>query len=78
LLGNITNKNIGVVLEEEEDKNNQIELVEGMAGSDDVDSLLNAPVGADEYGVDLSHIEEDNKYVEEVQDKGIEYDTDDS
>jgi len=48
LLGNITNQNIGVVSEEEEDKNNQIELVEGMAGPDDVDSLLNAPVSADE------------------------------
>lgn len=50
-----------------------------MAGPDDIDSLLNQRVSDNEALDNLSHIEEDEKYMEEVNNEGgIVYDTDDS
>ena len=50
-----------------------------MAGPDDVDSLLFAAVSDEDAAeIDMSHIEEDKNYLEEVQNNGLEYDTDDS
>ena len=55
-----------------------IELVEGMAGPEDLDSLLFAAVSDEDAEMNMSHIEEDKNYMDEIQEKGLEYDTDDS
>ena len=47
----------------------------GSGDGADVDSLLNTPLSNEEY---LSDIEEDKQYIDEVKEKGIEYETDGS
>ena len=51
---------------EEEEEDDGVQLIEGMAGPDDVDSLLFAAVSDEDAEIDMSHIEEDKNYLEEV------------
>ena len=43
-----------------------IELVEGMAGPEDLDSLLFPAVSDEDAEMNMSHIEEDKNYMEEI------------
>ena len=51
-------------------------LEEGSGDGADVDSLLNTPLSNEDYP--MSDIEEDKNYIEEIKEKGIEYETDGS
>lgn len=77
LMINTNQRALALRVDEEEKKGDQVGgIAEEAVQNSDVDSLLNGAL--EDEGYNLSDIEEDKNYIEEVKGKGIEYDTDGS